>query len=147
MSERKRLNIRVTPDVIDYIDQYREQHDIPFQGQTLEQIIREHEEWKIEDRSTRAIMNMAAEQFREVFASELKKLQLGVNNSDRNTQMLIELMNGMFMDQGVDHLMTTSNFESKPVAIARDEVKERIAHQRQKKIDWEESQQAKQGEM
>ncbi|QQK77827.1 hypothetical protein HUG15_21095 [Salicibibacter cibarius] len=144
MSERKRMNLRVLPHVMDYIDDYREQHDITYNGQALEKIIQEHEAWKIEDRSNRAIMNMAAEQFRQVFDAELKKLQLGVNNADRNTQILIELMNGMLMNE--DHLITTSNMESQPVSIAKDEIKERIAHQRQKKMDWEESRKAKQTE-
>ncbi|MBB6449858.1 hypothetical protein HNR44_001836 [Geomicrobium halophilum] len=142
MSERKRMNIRVLPEVMDYIDAYRDQHSITYHGQALEKIIQDHEAWKIKDRSNRAIMDMAAEQFRQVFASELKKLQLGVNSSDRNTQILIELMNGMLMNE--NHLITTSNMESEPVSIAKEEVKERISHQRQKKIDWEESQKAKQ---
>ena len=144
---KRRINIKLDEEMIDYIEECKEEAGVHYTGDMVSRLLKEHQKQQAQGQTMEQLLQVAAGQFRQVFASELKKLQLGVNNSDRNTQMLIELMNGMFMDQGVDHLMTTSNFESKPVAIAREEVKERIAHQRQKKIDWEESQQAKQGEM
>ena len=48
-------------------------------------------------------------------------------------------MNGLFFHHGFDGLMTTDLQELDSTKVAREAVEKRIANQRQKRIDWEES--------
>ena len=77
----------------------------------------------------------------DVLKNELTKIRLGANSADRNTQILIELMNGYFFanDLDLESIITTDKKKSDGVKMAKEVVEERISHARQKRIDHEAS--------
>ncbi|MEW9597583.1 hypothetical protein U9R71_30120, partial [Bacillus toyonensis] len=85
------------------------------------------------------ITEVVSNNLHDVLKSELTKIRLGANSADRNTQILIELLNGYFFLEGVDSLITTDKQEMGSVKIAKEVVAERISHARQKRIDHEAS--------
>lgn len=123
----------------DYINDYMEEHGIRYTGEAMRRICREHEAAKNTEWSLNYVTEVVSKNLHDVLKSELTKIRLGANSADRNTQILIELLNGYFFLEGVDSLITTDKQEMGSVKIAKEVVAERISHARQKRIDHEAS--------
>ncbi|PEQ54996.1 hypothetical protein [Bacillus cereus] len=123
----------------DYINDYMEEHGIRYTGEAMGRICKEHEAAKNTEWSLNYVTEVVSKNLHDVLKSELIKIRLGANSADRNTQILIELLNGYFFLEGVDSLITTDKQEMGSVKIAKEVVAERISHARQKRIDHEAS--------
>ncbi|HHP1116831.1 TPA: hypothetical protein ACR3Z8_004401 [Bacillus thuringiensis] len=123
----------------DYINDYMEEHGIRYTGEAMGRICKEHEAAKNTEWSLNHVTEVVSKNLHDVLKSELTKIRLGANSADRNTQILIELLNGYFFLEGVDSLITTDKQEMGSVKIAKEVVAERISHARQKRIDHEAS--------
>jgi hypothetical protein len=135
--QRRMISLDETTD--QYIQAYMEEHHFRFPGEAIEDICRKYRDEKEKEWSLQYITEVVSRNLHEVLKKELTKIRLGANSADKNSQILIELMNGLFFNQGAKGLMTTSIQEMDSVRVAREEVEKRIAHQRQKRIDWQES--------
>lgn len=122
-----------------YIKSYMDEHKIRFNGEAIARICKEHKEAKTNEWSLKYITEMVTKNIHDVLKEELTKIRLGSNSADRNTQVLIELMNGLYFHESIEGIITTSVQEMDAVKTAKKEVEDRISHQRQKKIDWEAS--------
>lgn len=142
MTDKKRNNLYLDEETMAYIEAYKEETGVSFNGQMVDQICREHQAMQAQDCSQEYLMRLMADRFQHMFAEEMKRLRLAANRNDKNTQVLLELMNGLLMDQNVESCVTTSIFESQPMKDATEAVEERISNQRQKKISAEEAQAA-----
>lgn len=67
----------------------------------------------------------------------LNRLVVIGNVLDRNNQMQMEFWNHYFIVTDGKTLGSTEKFKTKPFEEAEDLIKERIGHNRQKKLDWE----------
>ncbi|MCU5303903.1 hypothetical protein OCE40_18735 [Bacillus toyonensis] len=123
----------------DYINDYMEEHGIRYTGEAMGRICKEHEAAKNTEWSLNYITEVVSKNLHDVLKSELTKIRLGANSADRNTQILIELLNGYFFLEGVDSLITTDKQEMGSVKIAKEVVAERISNARQKRLDHEAS--------
>lgn len=123
----------------DYINDYMEEHGIRYTGEAMGRICKEHEAAKNTEWSLNYVTEVVSKNLHDVLKSELTKIRLGANSADRNTQILIELLNGYFFLEGVDSLITTDKQEMGSVKIAKEVVAERISHARQKRLDHEAS--------
>ncbi|MFQ6340285.1 hypothetical protein ACLNAL_27695 [Bacillus sp. AF62] len=123
----------------DYIKDYMEEHGIRYTGEAMGRICKEHEAAKNTEWSLNYVTEVVSKNLHDVLKSELTKIRLGANSADRNTQILIELLNGYFFLEGVDSLITTDKQEMGSVKIAKEVVAERISNARQKRLDYEAS--------
>ncbi|HFJ9435832.1 hypothetical protein [Bacillus tropicus] len=123
----------------DYINDYMEEHGIRYTGEAMGRICKEHEAAKKTEWSLNYVTEVVSKNLHDVLKSELTKIRLGANSADRNTQILIELLNGYFFLEGVDSLITTDKQEMGSVKIAKEVVAERISNARQKRLDHEAS--------
>lgn len=123
----------------DYINDYMEEHGIRYTGEAMGRICKEHEAAKNTEWSLNYVTEVVSKNLHDVLKSELTKIRLGANSADRNTQILIELLNGYFFLEGVDSLITTDKQEMGSVKIAKEVVAERISNARQKRLDYEAS--------
>ncbi|HDR7594595.1 hypothetical protein [Bacillus mycoides] len=123
----------------DYIKDYMEEHGIRYTGEAMGRICKEHEAAKSTEWSLNYITEVVSNNLHDVLKSELTKIRLGANSADRNTQVLIELLNGYFFLESVDSIITTDKQEMGSVKIAKEVVAERISNARQKRIDHEAS--------
>ncbi|MBJ8018515.1 MULTISPECIES: hypothetical protein [Bacillus cereus group] len=134
-----RRQVTMDQETEDYLKDYMEEHGIRYTGEAMGRICKEHEAAKNTEWSLNYITEVVSNNLHDVLKSELTKIRLGANSADRNTQILIELLNGYFFLEGVDSLITTDKQEMGSVKIAKEVVAERISHARQKRIDHEES--------
>src|SRR5699024_184707 len=79
------------------------------------------------------ITNVVTSQVSKGVQEEVKKAMLGINQADRNTQILIELVQGFMQHYEVEGIITTEVHS--PIFMKEVErlVKERITKQKQKK--------------
>ncbi|MCC6080566.1 hypothetical protein [Bacillus thuringiensis] len=132
-----RRQVTMDQETEDYLKDYMEEHGIRYTGEAMGRICKEHEAAKNTEWSLNYITEVVSNNLHDVLKSELTKIRLGANSADRNTQILIELLNGYFFLEGVDSLITTDKQEMGSVKIAKEVVAERISHARQKRIDHE----------
>ncbi|PEM82450.1 hypothetical protein CN639_24520 [Bacillus toyonensis] len=132
-----RRQVTMDQETEDYIKDYMEEHGIRYTGEAMGRICKEHEAAKNTEWSLNYVTEVVSKNLHDVLKSELTKIRLGANSADRNTQILIELLNGYFFLEGVDSLITTDKQEMGSVKIAKEVVAERISHARQKRIDHE----------
>lgn len=133
------MKLSLNEETKQYIQTYMEENNIGFTGEAIAQICKEHKEAKSNEWSLKYISEVVSNNLHQVLKDELTKIRLGANSADKNTQILIEYMNGLFFHHGFDGLMTTDLQELDSTKVAKEAVEKRIANQRQKRIDWEES--------
>lgn len=133
------MQITLDEETDTYIKDYMEEHNIRYNGEAIVRICREHQASKNTEWSLNYISEIVSKNLHDVLKSELTKIRLGANSADRNTQILIELLNGYFFLEGVDSLITTDKQEMESVKIAKEVVAERISNARQKRLDHEAS--------
>ncbi|PEK07009.1 hypothetical protein [Bacillus toyonensis] len=136
---RIRRQVTMDQETEDYIKDYMEEHGIRYTGEAMGRICKEHEAAKNTEWSLNYVTEVVSKNLHDVLKSELTKIRLGANSADRNTQVLIELLNGYFFLESVDSIITTDKQEMGSVKIAKEVVAERISHARQKRIDYEAS--------
>ncbi|MBE5107867.1 hypothetical protein IGI01_22225 [Bacillus thuringiensis] len=136
-----RMQITVDEETDTYIKDYMEEHNIRYNGEAIVRICREHQASKNTEWSLNYVSEIVSKNLHDVLKSELTKIRLGANSADRNTQVLIELMNGYFFanDLDLESIITTDKIEVGGVKIAKEVVAERISNARQKRIDHEAS--------
>ncbi|MDO6663341.1 hypothetical protein Q4571_22575 [Bacillus thuringiensis] len=136
-----RMQITLDKETDTYIKDYMEEHNIRYNGEAIVRICREHQASKSSEWSLNYISEIVSKNLHDVLKSELTKIRLGANSADRNTQVLIELMNGYFFanDLDLESIITTDKIEVGGVKIAKEVVAERISNARQKRIDHEAS--------
>ena len=151
--EKQRMKLAIEDESKAYIESFKEEHGLRYTGDTIAQICKEHEASKSNEWSLKYITEVVSHHLHEslknefqtlreeihTLKGEMTKTKLGANAADKNTQILIEYMNGLFFHHGFKGLMTTSMQEMDSTRVARETVEKRIANQRQKRIDWEES--------
>ncbi len=75
--------------------------------------------------------------FKELLSPNLNRLVVIGNVLDRNIQMQMEFWNHYFIMSDAKQLGSTEKFKTTPFEEAEVLIKERIGHNRQKKLDWE----------
>ncbi|MFV5318928.1 hypothetical protein, partial [Priestia megaterium] len=100
-------------------------------------ICKKYREEKKKEWSLDYITETVSENLHSVLKNELKKIRLGTNSADKNTQILIEFMNGLYFHHGYEGIMTTDLLELEETKLAKKVVGERIVNQRQKRLDKE----------
>ena len=71
--------------------------------------------------------------FEAKYGNTFTRIRLGTNEADRNSQVLIEMMNTLFENQGVRLAVPTSVLMNPAVQGCKDEIKERVAYNKQRK--------------
>ncbi|XLP25908.1 hypothetical protein ACFMB7_32310 (plasmid) [Bacillus toyonensis] len=140
-NKKIRMKLSLNENVHQYIQDYMDENNITHPGDAISKICMEHQASKSSEWSLNYISEIVSKNLHDVLKSELTKIRLGANSADRNTQVLIELMNGYFFanDLDLESIITTDKIEVGGVKIAKEVVAERISHARQKRIDHEAS--------
>ena len=81
------------------------------------------------------MINLIGEKLSEKLKAELLGIKKASNESDKNTQIIIELLNGLFVKSGYKLLATTGDIKCKAIDNATEFVEKRIASKRVAKLD------------
>ena len=133
--EKKPYGFRLSRDKLDYIKQYAETHSLSYNA-ALEQIIDEHS--KREQINVSSVLaELLAESVIEKLNPTLTRIRLAANNADRNSDVMIELLNTLFCFEDYKGLVSTEQFEHIATRKARELVKNRILNYRQARLEAE----------
>lgn len=131
----------VSEDNIQYIQDYKVLNDFNSESETIRMILKEHEEYKkkifdlnyISESIKHDLLKSVSGVISETILEELRRVRLGTNNTDRNTQILLELLQGWMVLSNVQAITSTENIKPDFLNFAESVVKNRIVHQKQKK--------------
>jgi len=137
--EKYRHKVTVDEEIEAYIQEYMKENKLRFASEAIIDICEKYRKIQEQEWSLKYISEVVSNGLHDVIKEELTRIRLGTNSADKNTQILIEYMNGLFFHHGFDGLMTTELQELDSTKVAKEAVEKRIAHQRQKKVDAEES--------
>ena len=140
---KEQYRYRIEPEANQYLKDYAAVNNLPLESSSLalELIIKEHKQLA----SEKVNMNLMAqiishnvtaavsERIEVSVAKELTRVRLGTNNTDRNTQKLIELVQGLLQLQNIDHIMTTDMNAPPFLKQVDDLIESRITEQKQRK--------------
>ena len=89
---KKKSCYTISDKAKDYIREFKITNNLPSQSQALEQILEEHKFLKRKSREEE--LEFLASSLCKKIMNEFKGTKLGINNIDRNTQIMIEMLNG-----------------------------------------------------
>ena len=133
MENKHQFRARIRNVNYEYLEDYQIDNDYNTIGEAVDAIIAEHRELSKNNWSLNYITNVVTSQVSKGVQEEVKKAMLGINQADRNTQILIELVQGFMQHYEVEGIITTKVHS--PIFMKEVErlVKERITKQKQKK--------------
>lgn len=134
MSESKQVRYFLDKEVLQYISDYKETHNLKRDNVALQSIILEHKKLSnhlfdleyIVKRIKQEILTEIRSSIKDEVAEEMKRIRLGTNNADRNTQILIELLQGFIVADNKETLTTTDIFKPSFLEEVEQLVQERI---------------------
>ncbi|MBS6503422.1 MAG: hypothetical protein KH415_17690 [Clostridium sp.] len=132
MAREKKMFV-VSKENLNYIEEVKEKNHLKYNSEALELIIREHR--NNSDITTEVMINLIGEKISEKLKVELLGIKKASNESDKNTQIIIELLNGLFVKSGYKILATTGDIKCKAIDNATEFVEKRIASKRVAKLD------------
>ncbi|MEK5364261.1 hypothetical protein ACPOM7_28575 [Peribacillus castrilensis] len=139
--EKARLRLSVNPEVLDYIEEIKEEQNLSFNGDAVSFLVADYQRLKKEQWSLNYVAEVVSKNLHETLKEELTRIRLGTNNTDRNTQIITEVLNGMLINDNVEGLVTSDVMEAEGITSAKNVVQERIENKRQKRVEWEVSRQ------
>lgn len=139
MSRKHQFRARVKNINYELLEDYMIINDYGNIGEALDAMIAEHKELSTKTWSLQYVTNTVASHVNHVISEELKKILLGINNTDRNTQILIELLQGYMQAENIKGIFTTDMHTPDFFEHTKQVVHERITKQKQRKdskIKW-----------
>ena len=130
---RIRKEYKITERNIDYIEEVKEKNNLKYNSEALELIIREHRQNS--DITTEAMIKLIAKEVSDQIKIDVKGIKKASNEADRNTQILLELINGFFVISQYGRLATTDDILSPALTNATEIVEKRIKAKMVKGLD------------
>ena len=107
MANRKEKHYWVTEKNIEYIEEVKDKNNLKYNSEALDLIIREHRQNS--DITTEAMIKLIAREVSEQIKLDFKGIKKASNDTDRNTQILLEMINGFFVISEYGRLATTED--------------------------------------
>ncbi|XOQ44677.1 MAG: Phage protein [Clostridium sp.] len=128
---KHRKNFYLEDAAIAYVRQFQKDNHLSSFTAALSQIIREHQH-RNDIPAAEFFAKEMAKQIAEELKTPLTRIRLGVNNADRNSDILLLLVNTLLAYSPYQTLFVD---DTPQLAKARQIEKDRIANFRQKKLD------------
>lgn len=107
MANRERKIYMLSQKNLEYIEEVKEKNNLKYNSEALDLIIREHRQNS--DITTEAMIKLIAKEVSEQIKLDLKGIKKASNDTDRNTQILLEMINGFFVISEYGRLATTED--------------------------------------
>ncbi|MDY6226518.1 MAG: hypothetical protein SPH93_02380 [Clostridium sp.] len=129
---RKRKEFKLTEKNLEYIEEVKEKNNLKYSSEALELIIREH---KVNsDITIEATVSLIAKEVAELIRPDIKGIKKSSNSSDRNSQVIIELLNGFCVINSYGRLATREDDFAPAVKKAEDFIDTKIEKEFRKNI-------------
>ncbi len=120
---RIRKEYKMTEKNVEYIEEVKEKNNLKYSSEALDLIIREHRQNS--DITTEAMIKIIAKEVAEQIKFDMKEIKKSSNDTERNTQILLELINGFFVISEYGRLATTEDIIAPALPRAIDIVDKR----------------------
>ena len=107
MANRERKIYMLSKKNLEYIEEVKEKNNLKYNSEALDLIIREHRQNS--DITTEAMIKLIAKEVSEQIKLDFKGIKKASNDTDRNTQILLEMINGFFVISEYGRLATTED--------------------------------------
>lgn len=132
---KKRRHYMLSEESIKYIDKVQKNNNLNYKSEALELIIREH--MKSSDMATEYMIKLIGEKVAERIKLDLAEIKKAINSSDKNSQIILEMLNGMFFKEQYGKIVTTTENKAPGLVMAAEEVEKRVINKRVRKLDNE----------
>lgn len=132
---KNRKHFTISNEANEYIKQVRSERKIRSESEALEHIVKEHKEKS--DTTTELMIKIIASEVAKELKGELTKIIKGINSADRNTQIVMEMLNGLFIKNSVGEILVSSVVKSEGLEMAEEAVRKKISKSRVRKLDNE----------
>lgn len=132
---KNRKHFTISNEANEYIKQVRSERKIRSESEALEHIVKEHKEKS--DTTTEQMIKIIANEVAKDLKGELTKIIKGINSADRNTQIVMEMLNGLFIKSNVGYINTSDIVKAEGLELAEESVRKRISKSRVRKLDNE----------
>ena len=92
---------------LEYIEEVKEKNNLKYNSEALDLIIREHRQNS--DITTEAMIKLIAKEVSQQIKLDVRGIKKSSNEADRNTQILLEMINGFFVISEYGRLATTDD--------------------------------------
>ncbi len=130
-----RKHFTISEMSLNYIKEIKEHNKLTSESETLEYIIKEHKEKS--ETTMEMMIRIIANEVAKSMKSDYAKLIKGINQSDRNLQILLEMINGYFIKENVGEILCSDFARSEALDIAEENIKKRISKNRVRRLDNE----------
>lgn len=129
---REKKTYRLKKEYLEYIEKIKEVKHLKYNSEALELIIREHKEdetLSIEERAKFFAKEIARE-----FSKELISIKCSSNMTNKNSRIILELLNGIYIKENLGDILPADELESDALGSMKKYVEEDIANKRTKKL-------------
>ncbi|MBD7916287.1 hypothetical protein H9660_14160 [Clostridium sp. Sa3CUN1] len=126
---RLEKHLRLNTEVVKYVEEFMNKEGIEKFNEGIESIVREHKFYSKID------LNSVQDLIKNIVENYLKKIQNSINSADKNSQIIIELINGFMIKQNIKDLLFTDEETSPVINKATETVNKRIEAQRIKRLE------------
>lgn len=141
MEEIVQLRFRISKKNLEFLEEVSTKKDFKSTNQALDYVLNDYPELDNQRFDLRFVANSLKEEIisevrsaiKEEVAEEMKRIRLGTNNTDRNTQLLIELLQAKLTADNNNTLVFTDTYKPDFLVEAEELIQERISNQVQKK--------------
>lgn len=135
MSEKQNKHFYIDKYLLDYLKEVKENNNLSSMNQAINLVLKEHKEKS--DTTTEQMIKIIASEVAKALKSDLVKVIKGINSADRNTQIVMEMLNGLFIKSNVGYINTSDIVKAEGLELAEESVKKRISKSRVRKLDNE----------
>ncbi|WP_214850584.1 hypothetical protein [Exiguobacterium sp. s193] len=146
MEETKQVRIRMSAVTAEFLEEYRERERLPGIGQAIDHIIRDYQEmikkqWDL-NYISRSVSKQIEQEltpfWEEQITKSLSPLRKSVQQTDLQTQVLIELVQALMQTESIEDIIPTTEYRPSFLETAETAVKKRIDQRKQHKHSNEE---------
>ncbi|WP_343102137.1 hypothetical protein [Romboutsia sp. MSSM.1001216sp_RTP31141st1_G3_RTP31141_220114] len=132
---KKQKHYYISQETINYIEEYKSKNKNATVSSALENIILEHK--TNSSLTSDYVYDVISKKLSEHIKSELNSMIHSSKSADKNSQILIEIMNAfVFNTTSADFKdITTSKFTTSTLEVAKEEVENRILREKAKKSE------------
>ncbi|CUQ30310.1 hypothetical protein [Clostridium baratii] len=130
-----RKHLYLNEDSCEYIIKYKEKYNIRSESETIEKIIEENK--RKSDITNEFLIDMIVEKVSNNVKASLTPLKKAINTSDKNSKIILELLNGKFIKEEVGLIFSIDEKKSPALEKAERVINEKIVSQRTSKLDKE----------
>lgn len=125
--KKVKLDITISQSTREYIDYVKKEHNLRSLSQAVDYIVQKERE----NDNVDVLADRILEKLKDKYENMFTRIRLGVNTADKNSQIMIEILNSMIYSLGVNQCYDTDIIKTDVVRDSENIIKNRIAHYKQ----------------